>query len=293
MREAFIDKEFRNNTLRVIDAANDIIDTYLEQGLRLTLRQLYYRFVATDLLSNTQQSYNRLGSIVNDARLAGHIDWDAIEDRGRNLQSWSTWRDPAAAVRSIRRQYRIDKWTLQDYRVEVWVEKQALEAIVERGCGKREAKHIACKGYMSQSEMYVAAKRFERYQANGQMPVIIHLGDHDPSGIDMTRDIDDRLALFGIPMEVNRIALNMDQVDEYEPPPNPAKMTDSRYAGYITRFGSHSWELDALEPQVLIQLITDTIDSYVDEDAWQERQAEEDHGREQLQDFEQQATEED
>lgn len=78
--------------------------------------------------------------------------------------------------------------------------------------------------------------------------VILHLGDHDPSGIDMTRDISDRLELFGADVEVKRIALNWDQIDEFTPPPNPAKLSDSRAGAYIAEYGDESWELDALEP---------------------------------------------
>jgi hypothetical protein len=89
--------------------------------------------------------------------------------------------------------------------------------------------------------------------------------------MDMSRDIQDRLGIFGVSMEVNRIALNMDQVNEYNPPPNPAKITDSRAAGYIAEFGSESWELDALEPAVLRDLIQKTIRSYLDPDAYDKR----------------------
>lgn len=311
MKEAFIHKNFRDSTLAVIANANVLVEQYLADDMKLTLRQLYYRFVAMDLFpderrwawtgskwkrdpdgtKNAQPNYNWLGSIINDARLCGYIDWEALEDRARSLEGWPAWKDPAHALAAVRSQYSIDKWKGQDFRVEVWVEKQALEAIVERACGPTECKYMACKGYMSQSEMYEAAKRFHRYAANNQTPAIIHLGDHDPSGIDMTRDIDDRLEMFGMPMEVKRIALNMDQVDQYEPPPSPAKLTDSRVAGYIQRFGHDSWELDALEPHVLVELIQKTIDQFVDPGKWNERVAEEDAGRELLVSFEEQAAE--
>ncbi len=133
-------------------------------------------------------------------------------------------------------------------------------------CSKRRA---ANRGYTSQSELYTAGKRLKRYAQGRQKPVIIHLGDHDPSGIDMSRDIEDRVSLFaGHPVEVRRIALNMDQVQHYNPPPNPAKITDSRFAGYEAIHGDESWELDALAPQVIHQLIVETVAEYRDEDLW-------------------------
>jgi hypothetical protein len=106
--------------------------------------------------------------------------------------------------------------------------------------------------------------------------VIIHLGDHDPSGIDMSRDIEDRLSLFAeCNVEVRRIALNMDQIDEFNPPPNPAKTTDSRFGEYAARFGNESWELDALRPEMLIDLIGSEIYSLLDMDLYSERREEE------------------
>lgn len=86
---------------------------------------------------------------------------------------------------------------------------------------------------------------------------VFYLGDHDPSGIDMTRDVADRLRLFSdfTPIEVERLALNMDQIDELNPPENPAKMTDSRAKDYVEKFGQSSWELDAVKPDALATLV--------------------------------------
>lgn len=57
--------------------------------------------------------------------------------------------------------------------------------------------------------------------------------------------------MFGASVEVRRLALNMEQVRKYDPPPNPAKVTDSRFAAYCDQFGDESWELDALSPKVV------------------------------------------
>lgn len=283
-RIAYIRKKFQQSSLEVIAYANQIIEDYAAQGLSLTLRQLYYRFVAAGLLPNTQKSYSRLGSIINDGRLAGLIDWEAIEDRTRELQKDPHWETPADIVEVCARQFAVDKWEGQRYRVECWVEKQALEAVIGQAAEAWDCPYFSCKGYTSQSEMWRAARRFEGYRLDGQRPVIIHLGDHDPSGIDMTRDIDDRNnELFGVPVKVDRIALNMDQIEEYDPPPNPAKMTDSRFESYFAEFGDESWELDALEPAMLNKLIQDRIQDYLDLELYNERRELEEEGRELLQ----------
>ena len=282
MKMEYVAKDFKATTLKVIDDANEIIEAYQAQGLNLTLRQLYYRFVATGLIPNTQKDYKRLGSIVNDGRLAGMIDWEAIEDRGRSLNAMSHWEDPSDIINGAARGYAIDKWKGQEYHVEVWVEKQALEAVILKAAQPLDVDCFACKGYTSQSEMWRASTRFKYYAGIGQTPIIIHLGDHDPSGIDMTRDISDRLDMFGVPMEVNRIALNMDQVEEYTPPPNPAKLSDSRAQGYIQKYGFDSWELDALEPSVMHDLIQDAIEGYRDKKLWEKRQKKQEKERELL-----------
>lgn len=266
----YVSKKFNPKSEQTIETANKIIEEYEGQGYELTLRQLYYQFVARDLIENTERSYKNLGSLINDARLAGLIDWNAIQDRTRNLQGNIHYDSPAHRIDNCVRDYAIDKWKNQEYRVEVWVEKDALVGILEGVCGELDVDFFSCRGYTSQSEMWVAAQRLRRYERNGQETIIIHLGDHDPSGKDMSRDVQDRLRLFGSSVTVERIALNMDQVRKYKPPPNPAKVTDSRAGGYIREFGNKSWELDALEPSVLSEMIERNVLSYRDEDIWQE-----------------------
>lgn len=272
-KELFIEQPFRRATLERIAQANEIIDEYQADGLTLTLRQLYYQFVARGLIENKQRNYDALGDTISKARLGGLVDWDAIEDRTRFLRGRNNSHSPSSAITSLSRRYSIDMWQNQDTRLEVWIEKDALLGVIEKTCRDNDVDYFACRGYVSQSALYEAGKRMERYQRDGYRTVIIHMGDHDPSGIDMTRDNQDRVDLFGWDStEVRRIALNYDQVEAYSPPPNPAKMSDSRAAEYVAEHGYSSWELDALEPRTMRTLLQDTINEYKDEDAWQERE---------------------
>ena len=268
--EAFISRNFSAGSRAIIDQANDIIADYLRQGFTLTLRQLYYQFVARDLLPNKMSEYKRLGSIINDARMAGEIDWDMIEDRTRNVKGGDAAETtPEDALRGLADYYSEPLWKGQEYRVIVGIEKDALVGVIERPCWRWRVPYIACRGYLSQSEAYSMGKRFEDLRAEGVTPIFLHLGDHDPSGIDMTRDNDDRFAMFaGERVEVRRLALNYDQVEQYDPPPNPAKETDSRSTGYKARFGDSSWELDALSPAVIAELVENAITDYIDLDQW-------------------------
>lgn len=281
---AYIEKNFAKKTLKTIYAAIDIIEEYREQGFSLTLRQLYYQFVARDLIPNRQKEYNRLGTIINDARLAGYIDWKSIVDRTRSLESVGHWKNPAEIIQGAASGYRIDRWKHQPSHVEVWIEKDALVGVIERVCNELDVPYFSCRGYVSQSEMWSAARRLgASHYLEDKHPVILHLGDHDPSGIDMTRDIQKRLNELATPPEerqyvadwesiikVNRIALNAVQIKELNPPPNPAKVTDSRFEGYLAKYGSQSWELDALEPRYLSDLIEQTVWKYIDTVQWEE-----------------------
>ena len=181
-------------------------------------------------------------------------------------------------------QFRFDKWDNQPCRPEVWIEKDALTGVIEPACQELDVAYFACRGYSSQSEQWRAGRRFRRYQRDGQEVIVFHFGDHDPSGIDMTRDNQDRLDMFSVNgVEVKRLALNMDQVEAYSPPPNFAKLTDTRARDYIARFGDKSWELDALDPPVIDRLIRDAILEIRDEDLWQEAVERENVARETLQ----------
>lgn len=258
-------------SLTLVAMANQIIDEYAAQRYTLTLRQLYYQFVARDLVENTERSYKNLGSIITRARMAGLISWEAIEDRNREHNTFWTDEDETSPVRMLPRYIRFDQWARQDTYVEVWVEKEALGNVVERACNPLMVPYMSCKGYLSASEAWRAGMRYEEKINEGRNCVLIHLGDHDPSGIDMTRDNADRLDLFaGQGVDVRRIALNMDQVREYNPPTNPAKITDSRAKEYIKRYGKKSWELDALEPAVLEKLIKDEVEGFIDWNVWDE-----------------------
>lgn len=274
MKQCFVPKNFHGKSYALINFANDIIAEYAAQGFTLTLRQLYYQFVARDVLPNKQRSYDNLGALISDARLAGLIDWDAIEDRTRFLRGHTTFDNPSQSIQSALRRYRIDMWQGQDARVEVWIEKDALIGVIEQVCSKWDIDFFACRGYASQSELYAAGVRIrDRWRIDGQDTIVLHLGDHDPSGVDMTRDNEDRLSMFAQrSVNVIRIALNMNQVEQYDPPPNPCKLGDTRSGPYIEKFGEESWELDALEPSVIADLIEEQVEPVIDFDLWNERE---------------------
>jgi hypothetical protein len=297
MRVKYDDKRISPARLEVIREANAILAEYQRQGFTLTLRQLYYQFVSRGLIPNRDSEYKKLGDTIADARMTGQLDWELIIDRTRRLTDLPHWDDPAGVIRSALASFNNDKWAEQPYRCEVWIEKDALVGVIEPTCRALDVPYFSCRGYTSLSAAWEAGQRIGEHLDNGQKVKVIHLGDHDPSGIDMTRDIGDRLRRFLVQdhynasaaddggaasfefvddhFEVIRIALTMEQIDQYDPPPNPAKLTDSRGAGYVEEYGYDSWELDALEPSVIAALIEDEVTTWRDDTLWEDAVAEE------------------
>lgn len=281
MKQKYKDIRFHGSSLDMIERVNSLVYQYRRQGFELTLRQVYYQMVARGFIPNNDRSYNNLGFVINNGRLAGLIDWTAIVDRTRYVRCAEHWSDPAEILDDARGWYALDKWTGQPNYVEVWVEKDALIDIVGHACDPLDTPYFSCRGYTSQSEMWSAAQRFIK-QDRRDGRYIIYLGDHDPSGLDMTRDIQDRLSMFGADVQVKRVALSLEQINTYNPPPNPAKITDKRYKKYTEKYGPDSWELDALEPQILAELITKEVTALRDEELFNAIVRREEKGRNEL-----------
>lgn len=269
MKEQFREINFKPTSLEMIALCNGIIGQYQAQRLRLTLRQLYYQLVTRNAIRNEERAYKNLGNLVSDARLAGVMDWDAIEDRVRVPKCPSEFADLAELVSAALYSYRLPRWNGQEKYVELWVEKDAISGVLAPMASEYHVTLMVNRGYSSQSAMYEAAQRFIRKQTElgrqtDHQCVLLYLGDHDPSGEDMVRDIRDRLNIFGAEVEVVKIALTIEQVEQYNPPPNPTKRTDSRSQHYIAEHGEECWEVDALPPDVLRQIVEDAILEHVD-----------------------------
>lgn len=283
--ECFRDKDFRPASRALIAQCEEIINRYLDQNLRLTLRQLYYQLVSANVIENKEASYKNLGSLVSDARLAGLLDWDAIEDRVRQPVEWAQWAGPTDLIDQAIRQYRLPRWRGQTKYVELWVEKDALAGVLRPIASDYHVTLMVNRGYSSQSAMYEAANRFNENQ-RGEGSTLIYVGDHDPSGEDMVRDISDRLAMFRVDdLDVIKVALTMDQIKKHKLPPNPAKMSDSRAEAYVAKHGRSSWEVDALPPEELARLIRKVLEAEVDREVMDAIIAEEKEQKAKLREF--------
>lgn len=292
------------STALLLQRIKNIIDEFSAENIKLTKRQLYYQLVGADYIPNAVAVYKRVCKFVSDACYGGHIDWDAIEDRGRTPSKHAEWDSVKDIVDSAVYSYRLPRWSDQDYYVELYCEKEAMESVLKPVADKYHIYFGANKGYSSSSTMYELAGRLKDAILEGKKVVVLYFGDHDPSGLDMVRDIRERLKEFVFSgenyieeepgmLEVEPLALNMQQVRQYNLPPNPAKQTDPRSKWYVEKYGETSWELDALKPQVLKKLAEDGILNFMDEDkygAWIQREK---HEKKALTDFAAQLSEED
>lgn len=269
MKERFIERSFTEDQMKLIRWADSALSEHQRAGYQMTLRQLYYTGVSSNLFPNELAEYKRLGNLIADARMAGWIDWNAIVDLGRSTQDHRYEDSAKSAMAKLIKNFRMNKWEDQPSYVEVLIEKQALEGIVLPACLKLEVPFTATKGYGSATLLYDLGKRLQERRHSGKAVHVIYGGDHDASGLDMTRDIKERLELFSYgTVYVHRVALNMDQVNHYKLPKNFAKTSDPRSNQYIEKYGDSSWEMDALPVNSLVKIFTSSVLAFRDASIW-------------------------
>jgi hypothetical protein len=294
MRQKYRNIKFRKNSLILLEKINSILEEFKDQNITVTSRQLYYQLVSKDIISNQQKEYKKMCSLLTKFRYAGLIDWDCIEDRVRIPKIPRIYEDLDEIIWAAKCSYKLDRWDGQEYHVELWTEKDALSSVLQPICTKYQIPFVVNRGYTSSSAMYDSKERLLKKVFKNKKCIILYLGDHDPSGLDMIRDINERLHEFmDYSKEVRRefleldqqfhgdkliitqdmidnyleiipIGITMEQIKEYSPPPNPTKITDTRSKKYIKDFGNTSWEVDSLKPNILQELIEESILRYLD-----------------------------
>jgi len=248
----------RLNWSQLLAEAAAIVATY---DTLVTLRQLFYRLVATGRLPNTINAYKALSRFTAEARRLG--SFPALMDRTRTIHRHLTFDGPTEARAWLSSVYRRDRTAGQKYSVYLGVEKAGLVAQVQEWFGELGVPILALGGYGSQSYIDDVVKDVE---GDGRPAVLLYAGDHDPSGEDIDRDFVQRTDCWA---EVRRVALTAGQVAEYSLPAQPGKVTDSRAARFIERHGHLvQVELDALPPDVLRSLLLNALSDWWDESAF-------------------------
>ena len=261
MKQAYTKINFRKSTREMLAKIDEIASEYAAQGISMTVRQAYYQLVARGVIPNTPQEYRKIAATISDGRKAGILDWDYIEDRTRSEKALTHWESPEEILLSAANSYRTDTRRNQPCYLEAWIEKDALIGIVKDVAWESDVTCFSCRGYPSVTAVREAASRFQR---QARRRVILYAGDHDPTGLDIPRDISEKMEMFGASVEVVRIGLTDEQIRRYNPPPCPVKESDKRSGKYVKQYGNQCWELDALPPDVLAGLFREHIAALTD-----------------------------
>jgi hypothetical protein len=274
----------------LLEGVQAVLATYA--GTPITARQCYYRLVAAGIIPNNTRAYKNLIAALTKWRREGTVPIEAFEDRTRGMTLLDRgWRedDPMGWARAWlneglkqARAYSLSRWYKQPERVVVAVEKQALEGPFTEVCTERGVDLAVCRGYPSISFLREVAERMKDEDvADGRTLWLLYFGDHDPSGQDIPRSVrEDLEGLFSVQLEYHRVALNPDQVEEMSLIPAPVKLTDSRAGSFVAEHGEDVYELDAIDPHALQNIIREAIDEHFDDDVFEEQQNAIENGRE-------------
>ncbi len=258
----------------LVRASLEIFDQY---DTSITLRQLYYRLVSRLLIPNTINSYKRLSRILVKAREEGDVPINCIEDRSRRiLGRGDTGFDSAEeylknklnSLQDSWKGFTMPMWEDQPKHLLISLEKDALSRLVSRIANNYSVRTFPTRGYPSFS--YV--KGMANYMGSrlaGKHVTVLYYGDFDPSGIDIERDLEVRLARYGAKdFSVTRVALTADQISEHNLPPMPVKRSDARSESFMAEHGDKSVELDALDPKLFQEIVEKSIRSNIDVRRW-------------------------
>jgi hypothetical protein len=264
----------------VVEAALEVFEQY---DTALTLRQLYYRLVSRHLFPNTINSYKRLSRLMVRAREEGAVPVNCLEDRSRRIlgrgdTSYASAQDflrrRLASLKESYKEFKLPMWDVQPNYIVVSLEKDALSRLVSDIANQYAVRTFPTRGYPS----FTYVQRMAGYIRNrlkGKPTVVLYFGDFDPSGVDIERDLSDRLGKYKAgDFIVHRVALTKDQILKYSLPPMPVKRSDARADNFLASYGNESVELDALDPRTLKLMVAQSIASYIDLDAWRKKEEE-------------------
>jgi hypothetical protein len=264
----------------VVAAALEVFEQY---DTALTLRQLYYRLVSRHLFENTINNYKRLSRIMVRAREERAVPVNCLEDRSRRVlgrgdtgykSATDFLKKRVASLKESYKDFRMPMWVDQPFNLLISLEKDALSRLVSDEANKYYIRTFPTRGYPSFTYVSRMAS-YIRNRLKGKPTVVLYFGDFDPSGVDIERDLGERLQKYGAgEFKVRRVALTKEQIMQYSLPPMPVKKSDARAPSFVSNFGEETVELDALEPNVLKLLVHRSVADHIDLMAWKRKEDE-------------------
>lgn len=242
----------------------------------MTVRQMFYRLVSDGVIEKSENEYkNTVCRLLTEMRLAREIPFDWIADHTRWQRKSPSYSSIQAALRNTRDTYRRAVWNNQPYRVEVWLEKDALASVLVEETDPWDVPLMVTRGYPSVSYLHGAAVQMASW---GKPALVYYFGDHDPSGVDISRNVEARLREFApdTPIYFERVAVNPEQIESMGLITRPTKTSDSR----SKNFAGESVEVDAIPARQLRAMARECILNCIDEDALTELRVAEQSERE-------------
>ena len=252
------------DSLVLVEQVRTVLAAY-SAHLPVTIRQVFYRLVSTVGFPKTEEAYERLCTVLTRARRAGLLAWDDFRDDGftrRESRSWSSPADWAEAVLQSARGYRLDRQSDQERRLVVWCEAGGMVPQLVRVAGDYSVPVFSSGGFDS-----VTAKHEVAVELAGLgETTILHVGDHDPSGVHMFGSLDEDVRSFldglgaGGRVAFVRLAVTPEQVDELDLPTSPPKKSDRR------SFTGDTVQAEAIPPDELARIVRGAILDRLDAD---------------------------
>jgi len=231
----------------------------------MTVRQLFYRLVSASVISNDRANYQLVSRLMTKARDDGRCEFDWIVDRSRPEYAPNVFTDAAEYARTVKRSYRKDYWSNQPEYVEAWVEKDAIIGSIEDVTDDLGITVRVGRGFLSTTKAHEIAEHFKSIDK----PItVFYLGDHDPSGRDIERDLYKRIRTYGCDFTLRRLAIHKADIRKFHLPPLRIKDGDSRSTAFRKKHGEQCVELDSLPPTELRKRIGDAVDNLIDVELW-------------------------
>ena len=243
----------------------ELIFDWAEQHHPVTVRQIFYRLSTLDVVPKSEQGYQAVSRLCTLMRRNGEIPYSYFSDHTRWVRRPTTHNTIQDALQETAHIYRKALWQDQAVVCEIWIEKEALTGVVYEVTSEFDVPLVPVRGYPSVTLLQAAAEQINTASRFGKKYHIFYFGDYDPSGVDIFRNISERLHEFSPQADlfISRPAVTEKQIREMQLPSRPTKKSDTRSKG----FGDESVELDAINPDKLREIVRDCIFSVLDQSA--------------------------